>query len=206
MKVELTQDLKLYDCNGQLIHAAKTWECTATMLACAMDSIAELKRAGDAMANIVDKSSDPERNVILHKWDRACERPLRDETNNYAKTIEETGNSICWRCGGTLIGMPLACGKCGRNPCDHDFKQDDRVRYHPIIGGKDDGNTYTVKYVRADGYVHLSGKCGMVHPQALSHPSPNPMRFLARDIRELADALNIKVSKETASIAMGRTP
>ncbi len=49
------------------------------------------------------------------------------------------------------------------------------VRYHPIIGGKHDGNLYKV---RAVGELHgravawLTGKSGCVDERALSVPQP----------------------------------
>jgi hypothetical protein len=55
------------------------------------------------------------------------------------------------------------------------IKEGMTVRYHPIIGGKHDGNLYTV---RAVGELHgravawLTGKSGCVDARALSVPQP----------------------------------
>lgn len=50
-----------------------------------------------------------------------------------------------------------------------------KVRYHPIIGGKHDGNLYTVRdtcLLLGEGVAFLDGKAGCVDVRALSVPMP----------------------------------
>ena len=52
------------------------------------------------------------------------------------------------------------------------FKKNDPVRYHPVIGGPDDGKTYTIRGIGClPGNRHVAwliGKVGYVSVEALS--------------------------------------
>jgi len=76
MRIEHDQQMRIYDRNGMQVHSATSWECTAQHLAMALDIIEQLRHTGNALANSVDAGDDEHRNVLLHRWDRACELPI----------------------------------------------------------------------------------------------------------------------------------
>lgn len=53
----------------------------------------------------------------------------------------------------------------------NDVKKGMKVRFHPIIGGKHDGNLYTITnigIISGDDVIWLDGKAGCVAIQAIS--------------------------------------